>query len=79
MVSNSNYNSHTKLLFKKLNLLKLKDIFNCQKFKLYHRYLNNKLPMYFTDNFTRLNNSTRNYSTGKRDNVSFERVKHENA
>ena len=79
VVSNSKYNSHTEPLFKKLKLLKLTDIFNCQQIKFYHKYLNNKLPEYFTDIFTRLNNSTHNYSTRNRDNISFERVKHEYA
>ena len=79
VVSNSKYNSHTEPLFKKLKLLKLTDIFNCQQIKFYHKYLNNKLPEYFTDIFTRLNNSTHNYSIRNRDNISFERVKHEYA
>ena len=77
VVSNSKYNSHTEPLFKKLKLLKLTDIFNCQQIKFYHKYLNNKLPVYFTDIFTRLNDSTHNYSTRNRDDISFERVKHE--
>ena len=47
VVSNNKYNSHTELLFKKLKLLKLTDIFNCQQIKIYHKYLNNKLPEYF--------------------------------
>ena len=79
VISNSKYNSHTEPLFKKLKLLKLTDIFNCQQIKFYHKYLNNKLPEYFTDIFTRLNNSTQNYSTRNRDNISFEKVKHEYA
>ena len=79
VVSNSKYNSHTEPLFKKLKLLKLTYIFNCQQIKFYHKFLNNKLPEYFTNIFTRLNNSTHNYSTRNRDNISFERVKHEYA
>ena len=35
--------------------------------------------MYFTDNFTIVNNSTHNYSSRNRDDISFERVKHEYA
>ena len=35
--------------------------------------------MYFTDIFTRVNNSTHNYSTRNRDDISFEKVKHEYA
>ena len=62
-----------------MNFLKLTDIFNCQQIKFYHKYLNNKLPEYFTVIFTRLNNSTYNYSTRNRDNISFERVQHEYA
>ena len=64
VVSKSNFISHTEPLFKKLKLLKLIDIFKCQQIKFSHKYLNNKLPMYFTDIFTRLKNST-----GNRDNV----------
>ena len=38
IISLSKYNSHTNPLFKKLNLLKLKDIFELNVLKLYSKY-----------------------------------------
>ena len=43
----SKYNAHTDPLFKKLNLLKVDDIFKLACLKLYHKHLNNELPHYF--------------------------------
>ena len=46
ILSNSKYNSHTDPIFKKLNLLKLKDLFEFNVLKLFYKYKNNILPFY---------------------------------
>ena len=49
---NSRYNAHAEPLFKQLNLLKVKDIFEIQSLKCWYKYVNNKLPNYFRNMFT---------------------------
>ena len=52
IISNSKYNAHTDPLFKAFHLLKLEDIFELNALKLYHNFLNNKLPHFFQNMFT---------------------------
>ena len=51
IMTNSRYNVHTEPLFKKLTLLKVKDIFDVQCLKFWYKFVNNKLPKYFRDMF----------------------------
>ena len=51
IVCKAKYNAHTDRLFKKLNLLKVEDIFKIQCLKFYYRLCKNKLPHYFSLNF----------------------------
>ena len=46
IISGSKYNSHTEPLFKKAQLLKLRDIFEINLFKIYHKFSNDNLPFY---------------------------------
>ena len=39
------YKSHTEPMFKRLNLLKVDDIFTCQCMSFYHKYVNNNVPL----------------------------------
>ena len=55
IIYNSTYNAHTDPIFKKLKLLKVKDIFMIQSLKFYYKYSNNKLPGYFTNMFQNIN------------------------
>ena len=52
IISNSKYNSHTDPIFKKLNLLKLKDLFELNVLKLFYKYKNNILPFYVSHMFS---------------------------
>ena len=52
IMTNSRYNAHMEPLFKQLYLLKLKDIFENQCLNFRYRYVNNKLPNYFSNMFT---------------------------
>ena len=51
-ISFAKYNSHTTNSFRKLNLLKIEDIFNVRSLKFYHKLVNSKLPTYFLENFS---------------------------
>ena len=46
-VTRSGYLAHTSPLFKSTRTLKLEDIYKISKLKLYHGYVNKKLPSYF--------------------------------
>ena len=52
IISNSRSNSHTDPLYKKLNLLKLKDLFELNVLKLFYKYKNNTLPFYISNMFS---------------------------
>ena len=59
------YNSHTDPLFKKANLLKIKDIFQVQCLKFFFNHKNNKVPDYFQDTFS-FPTATHRYGTRSR-------------
>ena len=48
---NSKYNAHTEPLFKRLNLIKISDIFRTRLIRFYFKYVNGTLPSYFQDYF----------------------------
>ena len=52
IISCNKYNSHTDPLFKNLNLLKLKDLFELNVLKLYCKYKKNTLPFYISNIFS---------------------------
>lgn len=54
VITNSKYNAHTDPLFKKLNLLKATDIYQCNILKFYFKYENKLLPYYFENMFESL-------------------------
>ena len=47
LITGSKYNTHSERLFKRLNLLKITDIFNLSQLKFFHKYINTQLPDYF--------------------------------
>ena len=49
LIMNQKYNAHTDPLFKKLNILKCKDIFELCQLEFYNKYMNHELPLYFQD------------------------------
>ena len=54
LITNSKYNAHTDPLFKKMNILKLGDIFNLNTLKFYYKYISGSLPTYFDDMYHRV-------------------------
>ena len=64
----SKYNDHTAPLFKKLNLLTIKDILALQELNLYYKFIHNNLPPYIQQwqikqNINIHNHYTRNQNT----------------
>ena len=47
-VSKSKYNSHSEPILRKLNLLKIQDLFNTSCLKVYYKFKNNLLPIYLS-------------------------------
>ena len=68
IITNSKYNAHTEPLFKKMNLLKIKDIFDMQCMKFWHKFVNKKLPNYFHSIFI-YNNELYDIETRNHDNM----------
>ena len=54
IITQSKYNSHTEPLFKRMNLLKLSDIFKSKVLRFFHRFKQNTLPVYFQNMFTQV-------------------------
>ena len=48
LIYNSNYIAHTEPICKKLQLLKLTNMFSIAVWKFYYKLMNNQLPTYFT-------------------------------
>ena len=71
------YNAHTDPLFKSLNLLKVEHILKLQELKLYHKFSNNKLPVYLQNLPLNQNNSIYNFNTRGQYNIHTIRVHHE--
>ena len=52
IISSVNFNAHTEPLFKKLNILMVKDLMYQKALNFYFRYCNNELPAYFENMFS---------------------------
>ena len=62
VITNSKYNAHVEPLLKKLNLLKINDIFRNSLLKVYHKYKSGNLPHYVMHMFSTEHNVHR-YNT----------------
>ena len=51
IITDSKYNSHTEPLLKSLNSLKINDIFTIQRLKVFHNYINDRVPVFFRSFF----------------------------
>lgn len=54
IITHSKYNSHTEPLFKRMNLLKLSDIFKLKVLQFYFKFNKKVLPLYFQNMFTKI-------------------------
>ena len=71
---NQKYNAHTDPLFKKLNILKCKDIFELCQLEFYNKYMNHEFPLYFQD----MNSEKyKHYFTRNRHKLYKCRIKHD--
>ena len=51
-MTNCKYNAHTDPIFKSLEMLKVKDVFDVQCLKLWYKFVNNELLYFFKSMFT---------------------------
>ncbi len=63
ILSLSKYNAHTEPIFKKIKLLKIRDILKLQELKFYYKYKKNKLPYYLQSLPFNPNTETHYHST----------------
>lgn len=76
-VSNSHYLAHSAPILKQLNLLKVGDIFKIHVLKLYHNFLNSKLPPFLMNRLEIISNreyrilANPDYDTELRDDDEF--------
>ena len=66
-VVNAKYNEHTEPIMKRLKILKVSDIFTLSAVKLFHKYKNGKLPVYFNNMFEALPEGHHPYELRRRD------------
>ena len=70
VMCNARYNAHTDPLFKENKILKIRDIFNLNCLKLYHKYKNQELPNFFNNMFT-TNADIHSYHTRRRNDLHY--------
>jgi hypothetical protein len=61
-IENAKYNSHTGQIFSKFNILKFPDLVNLNQACFMYKYVNDKLPLSFTNFFIKLQNFDRSLS-----------------
>ena len=71
------FNCHSEPLFKKLQLLKIKDIHTLQELKFYHQLKNNQLPSYFRNMTNDHDLDTHPYPTRQKNKLRLPRTNHE--
>ena len=75
-ISMSKYNAHTEPIFKKLQFLKLNDIFKLQQLKFYYKLIKGDLPKYF-QHFSYIHNfEIHHHYTRKTSSIFIPRVNH---
>ena len=79
LIANEKYNAHTDPLFKKLNILKFKDLFELCHLKLYYKYSHHKLPSYFLEMISPMHVRQNRYNMRNMCVLQIHKVKHEYA
>ena len=67
-ITSSKFNAHTEPLFKRLNILKISDIFDKQCLKFYHKFCNDMLPVFFNSMYVKQRH-IHQYDTRQRDEI----------
>jgi hypothetical protein len=76
ILTKSKYNAHTNPLFRKLNLLKIKDICALHDFKICYKFHHKLLPQYFVSIISN-DDSIHDYHTRNRNIFRLPAVRHE--
>ena len=76
IITLSKYNDHTAPLFKKLNLLTIKDILALQELKLYYKFIHNNLPPYIQQWQIKQNTNIHNHYTRNQNEFYIVGTKH---
>ena len=79
LIANGKYNAHTDPLFKKLNILKFKDLFELCHLKLYYKYSHHKLPSYFLEMISLMHVTQNRYNMRNMSLLQTHKVKHDYA
>ena len=79
IISLAKYNAHTEPLFKKMKILQVNDLFKLNQLKFYHKYVNKRLPDYFTSLVLKPNTELYAHNTRNQNNLHRTRVVHEYA
>ena len=76
IITLSKYNDHTAPLFKKLNILTIKDILALQVLKLYYKFIHNNLPPYIQQWQIKQNINIQNHYTRNKNEFNIAGTKH---
>ena len=76
VIEKAKYNSHTEPIFKRLNLLRIGDLYILKVLAFYHKFCNDRLPKYFLTNYILYNEDFHNYSTRNRNSLAVPRFRH---
>jgi len=78
VITKSHYRAHTTELFRKLNMLKVKDLCTLQDYKFCFKFENSLLPHYFIHEMKKnLENKTHSYVTRQINIINLPAVRHE--
>ena len=77
IISGARYNAHTEPIFKKLNLLKVSDLYLLHAYKFCYKLENNVLPLYFHANLFTKNSTIHRHNTRTSSAFHLPLVKHE--
>ena len=77
IITLSKYNSHSEPLYKKLDFLKVDDIFKLQQLKFYYKYLHDNLPAYLQNWKLIPNDNVHTHDTRIKNELYTFRAKHE--
>ena len=76
LITLSKYNNHTAPLFKKLKLLKIKDMLSLQELNFYYKLTRNELPTYFLNWQIVTNSELYRHNTRGKHNVHIVGFRH---
>ena len=71
-MTNSKYNAHTEPLFKELEMLKVKNIFDAQCMEFWYKFVKKSLPEYFGTMFTFNNDYTKSKHVVRTNSICFQ-------